>query len=108
MARGLCWDVARNGQRPGTARAPWKASSVRRHSIKLLTLHAAKGRQFDAVSIIELNRVPHPKADPEEARRVLYVGITRPRKVLTLVSDRAASTCPFLEDPIVKQLLSEN
>jgi len=57
-------------------------------SVRLLTLHAAKGREFDAVAIIEAyeGRIPHYRArstaELEEARRVLYVGMTRAKRLL--------------------------
>jgi DNA helicase-2/ATP-dependent DNA helicase PcrA len=62
-------------------------------SIKLLTMHRAKGREFDAVAIVDLHegRVPHFKArtveEVEEARRVLYVSITRARRILMYITD---------------------
>ncbi len=64
------------------------------HAIKLLTLHNSKGREFDAVAIVHANegQIPHFTAgtQPEfdEARRLLYVGITRARKYLLVVSDQ--------------------
>jgi len=62
-------------------------------SIRLLTLHSAKGREFDAVAIIDLveGKIPHFRAEsPDEiaeAARLLYVGVTRARKHLLLASD---------------------
>lgn len=64
------------------------------HAIKLLTLHNSKGREFDAVAIINANegQIPHFTArtplEFEEARRLFYVGITRARKHLLVVSDQ--------------------
>jgi DNA helicase-2/ATP-dependent DNA helicase PcrA len=57
-------------------------------SLKLMTLHRSKGREFDAVAIIDLldGFIPHWTASTpdgiDEGRRLLYVGITRARKVL--------------------------
>ncbi len=57
-------------------------------SLKLLTLHRAKGREFDAVAIIDVHdgMIPHSSAKTEEAvdegRRLFYVGITRAKRLL--------------------------
>ena len=62
-------------------------------SMKLLTMHRAKGREFDAVAIIDLHngRVPHFSATTDEAvdesRRLLYVSITRARRLLMYITD---------------------
>jgi DNA helicase-2/ATP-dependent DNA helicase PcrA len=64
------------------------------NAIKLLTLHNSKGREFDAVAIINANegQIPHFTArtqrEFDEARRLFYVGITRARKHLLVVSDQ--------------------
>lgn len=66
------------------------------NSIKLLTMHRAKGREFDAVAIIDLldGKVPDYRAIKnndvdriEEGRRLLYVGITRARRFLLYAAD---------------------
>lgn len=58
----------------------------------LMTLHAAKGLEFNRVFIIGLDEgiLPHSRSfdDPEEMaeeRRLLYVGLTRARNSVTLV-----------------------
>ena len=63
-------------------------------SIKLLTLHKAKGREFDAVAIVKAQDGLIPYGNPPagsdleaEAKRLLYVGITRARKLLMLFTD---------------------
>lgn len=61
--------------------------------LRLMTLHASKGREFDAVALIDLHerRIPNWRAQGEqidEARRLLYVGVTRARKLLMLFTDR--------------------
>jgi DNA helicase-2/ATP-dependent DNA helicase PcrA len=60
-------------------------------TVKLMTLHSAKGLEFDAVFLtgLEENVLPHSRSlqgdgDLEEERRLCYVGITRARKHLTL------------------------
>jgi DNA helicase-2/ATP-dependent DNA helicase PcrA len=74
--------------------------------LQLLTLHRSKGREFDAVAIVDLHRgrIPHRSAetDPEkmdEAKRLLYVGVTRARKLLMYSTDSSKDwnrPSPFL------------
>ena len=65
-------------------------------NLHLLTMHRAKGREFDAVAIIDLHdgRVPDFRAirdndlkQIDEAQRLLYVSITRARRFLMYVTD---------------------
>ena len=60
--------------------------------VNLSTLHSAKGREFDAVIVYGVNASDIPstrdKQTPpslREARRLFYVGVTRPKKHLSLV-----------------------
>lgn len=60
--------------------------------VSLSTLHSAKGREFDAVILYGMNANDIPnnrdKRSPgalREARRLFYVGVTRPRKELSIV-----------------------
>ncbi len=60
-------------------------------SIRMMTLHLAKGLEFNAVFMVGLEEgiLPHARsvfqpAEVEEERRLCYVGITRARKYLFL------------------------
>ncbi|MBI4919821.1 UvrD-helicase domain-containing protein [Candidatus Azambacteria bacterium] len=60
--------------------------------LNLMTLHSAKGLEFDAVFIAgaEENLMPHSRSaysfqDLEEERRLCYVGMTRAKKYLKLL-----------------------
>ncbi len=61
------------------------------HVVTLTTLHSSKGREYDAIIVpgLEEGRLPRYNATvPDgvaEARRVLYVGITRARLVVYLM-----------------------
>ena len=74
--------------------------------VNLLTYHRAKGLEFDAVCLPRLIdgelpfRSGRSKADPEEERRLLYVGITRARRhlYLTWPADGRLRPSPFLDE----------
>lgn len=58
------------------------------HHIKLLSMHAAKGLEFDYVFIcgFEDGLIPHQKMiDLEEEKRLLYVAMTRAKKELYML-----------------------
>lgn len=62
--------------------------NVESDNIKIMTMHSAKGLEFDAVFIVDVNQgiIPTSKAvrsrDYEEERRVFYVAVTRAKKML--------------------------
>lgn len=57
-------------------------------SVHIMTIHGAKGLEFEAVFMVDVNQgiIPTSKAvrnkDFEEERRVFYVGVTRAKRVL--------------------------
>ncbi len=60
--------------------------------VNLSTLHSAKGREFDAVIMFGVNvsdipseRDSRSPTSLREARRLFYVGVTRPKKHLSLI-----------------------
>jgi DNA helicase-2/ATP-dependent DNA helicase PcrA len=67
--------------------------------VHLLTLHRAKGLEFDAVFIPRLDEgeLPIRRGDVDEERRLLYVGITRARTHLTLTWS-SAKPSRFLQE----------
>ncbi|MBI3647598.1 MAG: ATP-dependent DNA helicase UvrD2 [Actinobacteria bacterium] len=74
--------------------------------VNLLTYHRAKGLEFDAVFLPRLLdgelpfRSGRAKADPDEERRLFYVGITRARRHLfvTWPTGAKAKPSPFLDE----------
>ena len=74
--------------------------------MQLMTYHRAKGLEFDAVFLPRLldgelpYRARKSEADPDEERRLLYVGITRAREHLFLSWPREprSAPSPFLRE----------
>lgn len=64
-------------------------------ALKLSTLHNAKGREYQAVAMIDLHegRIPFRRAQCDEeiaeAKRLFYVGITRAKRLLFYVTDNS-------------------
>lgn len=63
---------------------------MEQNGVRLMTLHAAKGLEFDTVFIIQTNegRIPYQKSlreeNEEEERRLFYVGMTRAKELLQI------------------------
>jgi DNA helicase-2/ATP-dependent DNA helicase PcrA len=64
-------------------------------ALKLSTLHNAKGREYQAVAMMDLHegRIPFYQArtaeEFEEAKRLFYVGVTRAKRILLYVTDNS-------------------
>lgn len=82
--------------------------------VTMMTLHAAKGLEFDHVIIpgIEENLFPSPRSINEinaleEERRLFYVGITRARNRLLLTHARYRQTYGQMEEAAPSRFLHE-
>ncbi len=80
----------------------------------MMTLHAAKGLEFDNVIIPGLEETLLPSArsanDPdslEEERRLMYVGITRARERLLITAARFRQTYGSMEEQAPSRFLDE-
>jgi len=101
-------DATPDGDAPGFIEELAHRFSAERdgRGVHLLTYHRAKGLEFDAVFLPRLvdGELPYrsgrAKADPDEERRLLYVGLTRARRHLFLTWSREgrAKPSPFLAE----------
>ena len=87
------------GQERDLVRKPGKSYAA--GAVTLITLHGSKGLEFPVVFIcgvtkgcIPLESTAHP-SDPEEERRLFYVGMTRAQEELYLLT--LPSPSPFLQ-----------
>lgn len=84
---GVCRALQRKGiavqamQAQGATRFDWS-----RPSVKLITLHSAKGLEFPLVFIAGLDNMPWKDEPLEEEVRLLYVGMTRSTQELVLAT----------------------
>ena len=82
-------------------------------SVTLMTLHNAKGLEFDHVFVVgmEEGTFPHARSldeqNLEEERRLAYVGITRARETLTLTHAKLRSNWGEREYRMPSRFLSE-
>jgi DNA helicase-2/ATP-dependent DNA helicase PcrA len=91
----------------------------RDRGLTLMTLHSAKGLEFDAVAVagLEEGLLPHANSqgepdDLEEERRLLYVGMTRARKRLFLGCCRRRRIAGRYQDqqesPFLEEIPADN
>src|SRR5262249_28387984 len=66
--------------------------------VHLLTLHPAQGLEFEAVHLLGLEEgeLPNRRADVDEERRLLYVGLTRAKRHVLVTWDAKPSR--FLQE----------
>jgi DNA helicase-2/ATP-dependent DNA helicase PcrA len=83
-------------------------------AVTLLTLHAAKGLEFDTVALVgaEQGILPHQRAfdEPggiEEERRLCFVGMTRAERRLLVTAAASRATRGLRQSTIASQFLSE-
>lgn len=92
-AAGIPCELAREGVGP-----EWTGLDLAAQKVKLLTLHAAKGLEFPYVFIagcesglLPLEFEGGSSGDPEEERRLFYVGLTRAQRQVFLTRARSRS-----------------
>ena len=85
--------------------------SLKQEGVRLMTIHAAKGLEFDAVFIIEANegRIPYKKAktekETEEERRLFYVAMTRAKELLKICYKKKKNGKEVSPSRFVEELL---
>ncbi len=82
--------------------------------VQMMTLHAAKGLEFDTIVLAGLEEgiLPSSKSlntneELEEERRLMYVGITRAREYLLLINARSRFTYGQVVDQVPSRFLDE-
>ncbi|MEK7134071.1 MAG: UvrD-helicase domain-containing protein [Patescibacteria group bacterium] len=87
--------------------------SKNRGGVSLMTVHAAKGLEFDAVFVVGLEQGLFPSTrndesrDPEEERRLFYVALTRARKNLFLSYAHERTKYGTRESALPSEFLSD-
>ena len=82
------------------------------NSVTMLTMHGAKGLEFDTVFIVGANEdiCPYKKADPveeiEEERRLFYVAMTRAKKRLVISYSKERNGKKMKRSRFVGELLN--
>ena len=88
--------------------------SLKQEGVRLMTIHAAKGLEFDAVFMIEANegRIPYKKAktekETEEERRLFYVAMTRAKELLKICYVKTKNGKEVSPSRFVEELLEKD
>ncbi|MBX7224376.1 MAG: AAA family ATPase [Blastocatellia bacterium] len=53
-------------------------------TVKVSTIHSAKGLDFDAVALVGVSLLPSPEGDAALERKLVYIGLTRARRRLLI------------------------
>lgn len=77
---------------------PSKNDNDKKNKIEFMTIHQAKGLEFDNVIIapIDSKSIPHPDGKVEEEMRLLYVACSRAKKNLLMLAAHSKNPSPFL------------
>lgn len=119
-------NAATQGEKQGTHTVPTFLESVAlmqeqltphedtQQCVLLMTLHAAKGLEFDTVvvcgleeGVIPTSRALYDQEALEEERRLLYVGITRARERLLFTQARTRLTYGKVTDQLPSRFIKE-
>lgn len=73
------------GKLPTTLLGPDERDNPDSRSVRVSTMHRAKGLEFDEVVLLSPRDCRGLKARPDDLQRLQYVAMTRARKVVTLV-----------------------
>ena len=75
-----------------------KKDQNRNNKIEFMTIHQAKGLEFDNVIIapIDSKSIPHPDGKVEEEMRLLYVACSRAKKNLLMLAAHSKNPSPFI------------
>ena len=91
----------------------WFSHNTPEKGIRLMTIHAAKGLEFDTVFVIQANegRIPYKKAEKaeeiEEERRLFYVAMTRAKNRLVFSYVKIKGGKEILPSRFVDELLEK-
>ncbi len=107
------WERYQNSVQTQTAQES-SLKQPRKKGIHVMTMHAAKGLEFDRVFLMDINEGTVPKlkrGEPvreellEEERRLLYVGMTRARECLEILYRTGTSERPRQPSSFLRPLL---
>lgn len=90
IASGGWTELVEHADRFVQAWRQWGPEAVAASKVRVGTIHSVKGQEADNVMIRAASTKKCSDSDPDEERRVAYVGVTRARKKLVIVKERNA------------------